>query len=219
MSNLKPLYVMGAGGFGREVAWLIEKINARTLTWNFKGFIDDDESLWGTEIGGYKVFGGCSYIQKQKEDLWISIAVGNSKVRKRCFQKIKALPNIHYATLINPDVAISGRVKIGEGTIICAGVIITIDITIGKYNIINLDCTVGHDAVLEDFVTLNPNVNISGAVRIGKCSEIGVGTQIIQGISIGSGVTIGAGSCVFRDVEDNVIALGNPARVMKRNTD
>ena len=217
MNSLKPLYIIGAGGFGREVAWLVERINHISPTWDFKGFIDDDHNLWNIKVDGHKVYGGHSYLEKQETDLWTILAVGNAKVRKQVAKRIEAYSHIHFATLVDPDVQMSNRVQIGEGTIVCAGSIITTDIVIGSHNLINLDCTIGHDAVLENFVTLYPSVNISGAVKIGECTEIGVGTQIIQGLTIGSGVVIGASSGVFRDIGDGAIALGNPARVMKKN--
>ncbi len=88
---------------------------------------------------------------------------------------------MQFATIVDPSVILSKRVVIGEGTIICAGTIVTVDISIGKHVIINLDCTLGHDDVIEDFVTIYPSVNVSGNVRVGECSEIGTGVQIIQG--------------------------------------
>ena len=91
----------------------------------------------------------------------------------------------------------------------------TVDITIGNFNVINLDCTVGHESVLDDFITLNPSVNVSGNVNIGSFSNIGTGTNIIQGISIGERVTIGAGAAVIRCIEDNHTAVGVPAVIIK----
>lgn len=217
MSRLKPLYIIGAGGFGREVAWLVERINVISPTWDFRGFIDDDRTLWNTEVDGYRICGGYNVLEMIKEEVWCVIAIGNAVIRKKGIERLNSFSYIHYAILIDPNVQISNRVQIGEGTIICAGSIVTTDIEIGKHNIINLDCTVGHNAKLGDYVTLYPSVNISGSVKIGECSEIGVGTQIIQGLKIGSKVVIGANSGVFRNIEDNVTALGNPARIMKKN--
>lgn len=87
----------------------------------------------------------------------------------------------------------SDRVILGEGTVVCARTILTIDIKIGSHVIINLNSTIGHDAVIEDFVTIYPNVNISGMTYLGECSEYGTGMQIIQGIKIAENTIIGAG--------------------------
>jgi sugar O-acyltransferase (sialic acid O-acetyltransferase NeuD family) len=124
-------------------------------------------------------------------------------------------PNIRFATLIDPTVEMSDLVEIGEGTIICAHTIITVNISIGKHVIINLDCTIGHDAVLKDFVTLYPSVNVSGASNIGKTVEMGTGMQIIQGKNVGEYSIAGAGAVVVRDIPSNCTAVGSPAKPIK----
>lgn len=216
---MKELYIIGAGGFGRETAWLTERINQEKQTWEIRGFIDDNESLWGTVCGGYPVFGGLKYLQKSDREVWCVCAVGNAAVRKKIIGRLHGISHIRFATLTDPKTEISGQVSIGEGSIICAGNIITVDVCIGSHNIINLDCTVGHDAVLNDFVTLYPSVNVSGQVKIGECTEIGTGANIIQGRRIGDRTVIGAGAVVIGDIDSDCTAVGSPARVVKRQGD
>lgn len=208
---IRDLYIFGAGGFGREVAWLVERINEAEPTWNLKGFLDDDSSLWGTKEDNYEVLGGSDYL-KGRENAWAVCAVGSSQIRKKI---IKKLDGCNFATLIDPSVMLSKRVKIGEGSIICAGTIITVDVEIGKHDIINLDCTIGHDAVLKDFVTLYPSVNVSGMTVMGEGSELGTGMQIIQGKKVGRGSVVGAGAVVVKDICDNCTAVGSPAKPIK----
>ncbi len=130
--------------------------------------------------------------------------------------KIKNInPETHFATLIDPSVEMSDRVTVGEGTIICAHTIITVNISIGNHVIINLDCTIGHDSVLNDFVTLYPSVNVSGITTIGYCTELGTGMQIIQGITVGSHSIIGAGAVVVKNIPDKCTAIGCPAKPIK----
>lgn len=112
---------------------------------------------------------------------------------------------------------ISESVSIGIGTIICAGTIITVDEKIGNHVIIKLDCTIGHDDVIDDFVTLYPSVNVSGACHLGECVEMGTGSQIIQGLDVGAGTIVGASACVVKDLESEVTAVGCPAKVIKRH--
>lgn len=211
---MKNLYIIGAGGFGREVAWLVERINVINPTWVLQGFIDDNQELWGTEIDGYPVMGGIAWLASQEES-WCVCAVGAARTRKKIIEKASEYSNIHFATLVDPTVQMSRRIEIGEGTIICAGCILTVDIKIGKHVIVNLDCTVGHDAVISDYVTLYPSVNVSGITEIGACAELGTGMQIIQGKSVGNGSIIGAGAVVVRDIPDNCVAVGSPAKVIK----
>lgn len=210
---MKDLYIIGAGGFGREVAWCVERINDVSPTWNLKGFIDDNEELWGKQEDGYPILGGLDYLKKQK-DVYSVCAVGNAQIRKKIIDKL-ANGSIRFATLIDPSVILSKRVSIGEGTIICAGTIMTVDISIGKHVIINLDCTLGHDDVFEDYVTIYPSVNVSGNVRVGKCVELGTGTQIIQGKSITSDVIIGAGAVVVKNIKESGTYIGVPTEKMK----
>lgn len=209
---MKELYIIGAGGFGRETAWLAERINEKRQTWEIRGFIDDNESLWGTVCGGYPVLGGLPYLQEPDHEVWCVCAVGSAAVRKKIIERVHKAAQIHFATLIDPKADISGRVSVGEGSIICAGCIITVDICIGRHNIINLDCTIGHDAVLADFVTLYPSVNVSGQVKIGECTEIGTGANIIQGKRIGDRTVIGSGAVVVRDIETPGTYIGVPAK-------
>lgn len=210
---MKDLYIIGAGGFGREVAWLIERINSIKPTWNLKGFIDDNETLWDSIEGEYPVLGGCEYLSAL-EDVYAVCAVGSAIVRKKIIKKLKG-SNVKFATLVDPSVLLSNRVKIGEGSIVCAGTIITVDVNIGDHVIVNLDCTIGHDAVIDDFVTIYPSVNVSGNVLIGECSELGTGTQIIQGKKVISNTIIGAGAIVVKDCLESGTYVGSPAKKIK----
>lgn len=210
---MKDLYIIGAGGFGREVAWIVERINSIKPTWNLKGFIDDNETLWGSKEGKYHVFGGCEYLSTL-EDVYAVCAVGSSNVRKKIIEKLKDT-SVKFATLVDPSVLYSNSVKIGEGAIVCAGTIITVNVNIGDHVIVNLDCTIGHDAVIDDFVTIYPSVNVSGNVLIGECSELGTGTQIIQGKKVISNTIIGAGAIVVKDCIESGTYVGSPAKKIK----
>lgn len=210
---MKDLYIIGAGGFGREVAWLVERINDVSFEWNLKGFIDDDESIWGSKEDGYPVLGGCEYLKKIG-DVYAVCAVGSAKVRKKIINKL-ADSQVRYATLVDPSVIMSKRIRVGEGSIICAGTIITVDVIIGKHVIVNLDCTLGHDDIINDFVTMYPSVNVSGNVEIGECSELGTGAQIIQGKKIVPNTIIGAGAVVVKDIEEKGTYVGSPMRKIR----
>ena len=212
---MKDIYIIGAGGFGREVAWLIERINSVNKEWNLKGFIDDDQLLHNTIESGYPVLGGLDYITNLQKDMWVCCAIANTEIRENIVDKFHNCQHVKWATLIDPSAILSQRVEIGEGTVICAGAIITVDIKIGKHVIINLDCIIGHDAILENFVTIYPSVNISGNVLIKEKSEIGTGTQIIQGKEIGKGTIVGAGTVVVKDLPGRCTVVGSPARVIK----
>ena len=212
---MKDLIIIGAGGFGREVAWAVERINKNSPTWSLLGFLDGDKALKNTTINGYPVLGNEDDLKKYP-GAYCVIAVGSARTREKIVSRIKGEnPDIRFGTIIDPSVEMSEYVTIGEGTIICAHTIITVNVTIGSHVIINLDCTVGHDAVLQDFVTCYPSANISGMSEIGHAVELGTGMQIIQGKKIGDYSIIGAGSTVVKDIPEKCTAVGSPAKVIK----
>lgn len=215
---MKEIAIVGAGGFGREVQWLIERINeaGQGDKWEILGYIDDGIEP-GTGVDGHEVIGGVGFLIGREAPLAVVCAIGAAETRKRVIGRIISNKHLSFPNLIDPSARISSRTGWGSGNIVCAGNIITVGITVGDFCIINLDCTVGHDSVIGSFTTLYPGVNVSGNVTVGKCSEIGTGAQIIQGISIGSGVIIGAGSVVISDMPGGCTAVGCPCRPIKRH--
>lgn len=211
---MKDIIIIGAGGFGREVAWLIEDINNLEPTWNIVGFVDDKKEIQGTIINGYPVVGDIDWLKDQEVD--VVNAIGDSIIKKKVMSRLNESKNT-YPVLIHPNVIISRLVNIGEGSIICAGNIITVNISIGKHVIVNLDCTIGHDAIIGDYSTLLPSVNISGYVNLEQCVNIGTGSAIIQGVTIGQNTIVGAGAVVVKDLPANCTAVGSPAKPIKFN--
>ncbi len=209
---MKDIIIIGAGGFGREVAWLIEDINKINHEWNVVGFVDDNESIQGIEINGYKVVGNIEWLKGQKYN--VVNAIGDPIIKKKVMDTLKESEN-KYPILIHPSVIYSELVNIGEGSIICAGSIITVNIEIGKQVIINLDSTIGHDAIIGDYNTILPSVNISGFVKSEECVSVGTGSAIIQGVKIGKNTVIGAGAVVVKDLPANCTAVGAPAKPIK----
>ena len=209
---MKDIVLIGAGGFGREVAWLIEDINEVNEEWNIIGFVDDNEAIQGTDINGYKVVGNIEWLKNQK--LNVVNAIGDPIVKKKVIERLIDSKNI-YPALIHPSVIYSRQVSFGEGSIVCAANIITTNIEIGKHVIINLDCAIGHDAILGNYTTVLPSVNISGFVKTEECVSIGTGSAVIQGVKIGENTVIGAGSVVVKDLPANCTAVGAPAKPIK----
>jgi hypothetical protein len=118
MNEVRDLFIIGAGGFGREVAWLIERINENQQIWNLKGFIDDADSVQGTIQYGYPVVGKIDDLKSINDEVWVVCAVGSAKIRKNIINKLEKQRNLKFATLVDPSVIMSKSVHIGEGTII-----------------------------------------------------------------------------------------------------
>jgi len=212
--------IYGAGGFGREVAWLIETISM-TSKEDFQAvcFIDDDDRIYGNSLNGLEVLSLFQAKNKYQSVCAVS-GIGIPKIRALTMQKAFN-EGFGVATLIHPRVEMSKWNEIGEGTVICAGNILTTNITIGKQVHINLDCTIGHDVVVDDYSTLAPGVHVSGYVYIGKRVYIGTGSVIVNGtkdnpIVIGDDVVVGAGACVTKSIPTCETWGGVPARPIKK---
>lgn len=208
---MKDIVIIGAGGFGREVQWLIERINEEVPEWNILGYIDDAVPK-GDLIDDIPVLGTVDDLIEWKEEISVACAIGASHTRRKIVEKICKNKNLEFPNLIDPSVIMSKRINMGGGNIICAGNILTVDIKLHDFNIFNLDCTIGHDVQLDSFDTLYPSVNVSGCVCIGAETEIGTGTQIIQGVTIGKHTIVGAGAVVIKDLPSECTAVGVPAK-------
>ena len=210
---MKNIIIIGAGGVGREVSLIIEKINKLKATWTLIGFIDDNINSWNKIINGYQIIGGMDLLETLPLDTYVVIAIANYNLKKKIVNKINN--KFKFATIIDPKVYIHDYMTIGEGTIIYEGAIITANIQVGNHVIISPKCGVGHDSIIKDYVSLLWNVNISGNDVIEEGVMMGSGSTIIQGKKIGKGSIIGAGAVVIDDIDSFTTAVGVPAKVVK----
>lgn len=213
---MKKIAIFGAGGFGREVKMLIDQINRQTPQWDFIGFYDDGIEK-GTSVNGHALLGSLADLNKVNESTAVVMAIGNPLVKRKL---VRGLVNSHifFPVLVHPNVLIGGdSVTIGEGSIICAGCIITVNINIGKHVILNLSCTVGHDTSIGDYSSFMPSVNISGEVNIQDCVYGGTGAKIINQSVVGEETVIGMGAIVLKSLPPKCTAVGIPAKPVKFN--
>lgn len=211
---MKNIVIIGAGGFGREVKTLIDSINNQTPTYRFLGFYDDGFKK-GQIINGCPVLGGILDINLINIQCSVVIAVGDPQTKQDLFEKIKN-SNVDFPNIIHPNVLLSDDfVEIGMGNIICASCIITCNINIKDFVILNLMCTVGHDTIISSFCSFMPSVNISGEVFIHEKVYVGTGAKIINQLEIGANTTVGAGAVVSKSLPENCTAVGIPARPIK----
>lgn len=211
---MKDIAIFGVGGFGREVLTLIQDINRVSKEYNILGFFDDGHDR-GEMVNGYPVLGKMDELNQWSGELCLAVSIGNPKVKKSVIDRI-VNSHVSYPTLIHPSVLIGDKkfVEIGQGCIICAGNILTTNIRVGNYVIMNLSCTTGHDSIIGDYSAFMPSVNISGEVTVGDGVYVGTGVKIINQVVIGEYATIGAGAVVVRNVPGYCTAVGVPAKVL-----
>lgn len=213
--RLKDIAIFGVGGFGREVLALIKDINKVAPTYNIIGFFDDGYEK-GVMVNGYPNLGKSEDLNKWETPISLAVSIGNPVIKKRILDKITN-PLVDYPTLIHPLAWIGDKefVEIGKGCIICAGTLITTNIKIEDFAILNLGCTVGHDSIIKKYSAFMPSVNISGEVTIGEGVYVGTGAKIINQLNIGNYTIVGAGAVVSKTLPAKCTAVGVPARVIK----
>jgi len=212
---MKNIAIFGAGGFGREVKTIIDAINKENAeTYNFIGFFDDALEK-GALVNNYPILGGINEINQYKENISIVICIGDPKIKRKIVSKIDN-SNISFPTIKHPKASVTDEfVNIGKGCIICEGTIITCNITIKDFVILNLMCTVGHDTIIENYCSFMPSVNISGEVKIEQGVYVGTGAKIINLLEIGENTIVGAGAVVSKSLPSHCTAVGIPAKPIK----
>lgn len=205
--------IYGAGGFGKEVACLIDRINKNGGDWHLIGFFDDTKPI-GTQVSVYgNVLGGMEALKSINDPLAIAIAINDNKAVRRIRESIDC-DNVSFPNLIDPSLFIVDErtFKMGDGNIIQNDCMISCDVSLGSFNLINDHVVVGHDNVIGDFNGLMPGAHLSGGITIGDNNLLGVASVVLQGIIIGNGITLGANSVLMTQPRDNTTYLGVPAR-------
>ena len=208
------LYIFGAGGHGREIRWLVDQCWGDRVGVAF--LVDRPEFMRGAVEGcpvqllqDLRPLANARYV----------VALGDSRERARAAAACETI-GLVAASLVHPRVEASRYVALGDGSVVCAGSILTTQVRLGIHVHVNVHCSVSHDVVIGDFTTLSPGVHVSGNVRIGAHVFFGTGACVVNGkpgepLVIGDGAIIAAGACVTRSVEAGILVAGVPA-VQKR---
>lgn len=192
------MYLYGASGHAKVIIDIIWSMGLPV-----DGIFDDNDAL--------KTLCGIEVAHKWSGQSPIIISIGNNKIRKLIAERL----GCEFGKAIHPSSVISTSVSIDDGTVVMAGAIINAEANIGKNCIINTGASIDHECVIGDFVHIAPHSTICGNVYVGEGSWVGAGATVLPGIKIGRWCTIGAGAVVIRDVADNTVVAGVPAKIIK----
>ena len=211
---LKNIVVVGAGGFAREVAWLIAELNRVKAQFQFLGFLVSDLSRLTDRDSRDQVLGDFSWLESNREVDALALGIGTPASKMKVTSELVVrFPQLEWPALIHPSVQFDREsAQLGQGVVLCAGTIGTVNLLLGDFAMVNLLCTLGHEARIGKCAVLNPTVNVSGGVEIGECVLVGTGAQVLQYVRVGNGSTIGAGAVVTKDVPPGTTAVGIPAK-------
>ena len=213
----KKLLLFPFGGNARESLMSVFAINARRKEWDILGFMDDDPSRHGKRCCGIEVLGGRE-ILNDFPDAFVLAVPGSpaSYLRRKDIIGGLGIDKTRFATIIHPSVQIAPDAIVGYNTLIMPNVVITCGVRIGNHCIFLPNTVVSHDSAIDDYCCFGSNISISGSVRIGSSCYIGSGTKVREDVSIGAGTLVGLGSNVISNIEAGVVAVGSPAKVIRK---
>lgn len=197
---MRDLLIVGAGGFGREATWIVERINSLSQQpqWNIIGYADDDPK-WkkGDNFEGYPILGAVEQASRDFPGASVFVAIGNNVKRA---DMVRRLRGHDFPALIDPKAQISPTTEFLRGTFIGAGAVVQVGSTLGEFSIVGANAVVSHDAVLGDFVNVGPGTVIAAGVKVGSSVSFFANVATMPWITIGAGAAISCGAAVRSDL-------------------
>jgi len=196
---MRDLFIVGAGGFGREAVWTVERINkaAQQPLWKVIGFADDDPQKATGNFEGYPMLGSCEKASADYPGASVFVAIGDNAIREKVYRQLRGHD---FPALIDPSAQVSPTTEFRHGTYIAPEAVVSVGTEIGKFVIINARAGVGHDTTIGDFANICPGVSLSGHTKVGARAFLGTNCCTAPGMSVGEGATVACGTPVLANV-------------------
>jgi sugar O-acyltransferase (sialic acid O-acetyltransferase NeuD family) len=208
-------YIFGAGAYGRVVLDTLRDKGG----YDSIAFLDEKEDLWGRAINGAPIVGGLDAVRgRDPNSFGIVVAIGHPSIRLAIAARLGA-ESLPLFDAIHPTAVLAPSTTIGSGNMICPLAVVDSNATLCNHIILNIQSIVGHDTVIEDGVTVCPQVSLGGRVHVGRGAFIGTGALVVARVRIGCGAVVGAGALVLNDVPDHTFVVGTPARAFRKVDD
>jgi sugar O-acyltransferase (sialic acid O-acetyltransferase NeuD family) len=210
---MRDLFIVGAGGFGREAVWTIERINAalQQPQWRVIGFADDDPNRSSGNFEGYSLLGSVEKASKDHPGASVFVAVGDNEIRAKIYRQLRGHD---FPAFIDPSAQVSPTTDFRHGTFIAPEAVVSVGTEIGKFVIINARAGVGHDSKVGDFANIAPGVSLSGHTEIGEFAFMGTNSCTAPGMKVGDRAVVACGTPVMKDVAADTVL--SPFGVLKR---
>ncbi len=205
----RAVAVLGSGGHAKVVVSTLRAAGVEVAA-----LYDDDASRWGTEAAGIEIRGPIAAAAEDGHREAV-IAIGDNRTRRRIAGE-PALAEMEWRTVIHPAAWVDPSVRLGAGTVVFAGAVVQPDAVLGEHVIVNTGASIDHDCQVASFCHVAPGARLAAGVTAEEGAFFGIGSVAIPGVTVGAWSTLGAGSAAVRPVPAGAVALGVPARVVKR---